>query len=83
MRVVEFRGAPVKRQRKINADQLLLTFYDRPPQVVTVEEWATCTNNKYYSGDVRRCDVVRNRSSKKKKAGKNHGHNRNAAASAR
>lgn len=83
MRVVEFRGVPVKRQRKINDDQLLLTFYDRPPQVVTVEEWATFANNKYYSGDVRRRDVVRNRAPKKKKDGKNHGHNRNAAAAAR
>lgn len=60
MRVVEFRGSAVKRQRKIGPDQILIVFYDRPPEVVSVDEWATFSNDQYYAGDVRRRDVVRN-----------------------
>jgi len=59
MRVVEFDGAAVKRQKKIGAGKILVVFYDRPPHVVTPEEWATRAVNRYYSGDVRRRDVVR------------------------
>lgn len=59
MRVVEFSGVAVKRQRKINKDQILVQFYNQPPKVVSVEEWAKHSGNKYYDGDVRRRDVVR------------------------
>lgn len=59
MRVVEFDGEAVKRQKKIDADKIRVVFYNRPPIVVTVEEWETRSHNKYYSGDVRRRDVVR------------------------
>jgi hypothetical protein len=79
MRVVEYRGRPVKRQRKIGSDQILLTYYDRPPEVVSVSEWESFANNKYYSASVRRCEVVRN--SKPKKV--NDGYDRDYAAAAR
>lgn len=59
MRVVEFDGEAVKRQRKIGADKILVVFYNRPPLVVTPEEWQSRSRNKFYAGDVRRRDVVR------------------------
>jgi hypothetical protein len=59
MRVVEFDGDAVKRQKKIGANKILVVFYDRPPIVVTPAEWAARSANRYYSGDVRRRDVVR------------------------
>lgn len=58
MRVVLFRGAAVKRQRKIGPNQILVVFYDRPPEVVSADEWETFSSNQYHT-DVRRCDVVR------------------------
>lgn len=60
MRVVEFDGQAVKRQKKVG-ENILVTFYtrNRPPLVVTPEEWEARSRNKYYSGDVRRRDVVR------------------------
>jgi hypothetical protein len=60
MRVVEFRGAAVKRQRKIGPNQILVVFYNSPPEVVSADEWETFSTNQYYEEDVRRCDVVRN-----------------------
>lgn len=62
MRTVEFRGSAVKRQRKIGPDQILIVFYDRPPEVVSAAEWETFSQNRYHT-DVRRCDVVRAQSS--------------------
>ena len=59
MRVVLFRGAAVKRQRKIGPDQILVVFYDRPPEVVSADEWETFSADQYHEADVRRCDVVR------------------------
>ena len=58
MRVVLFRGSAVKRQRKIGPNQILVVFYDRPPEVVSADEWETFSSNQYHT-DVRRCDVVR------------------------
>jgi len=60
MRVVEFRSFAVKRQRKIGPDQILLVFYDRPPEVVSVDEWETFSTNQYFDDGVKRSDVVRN-----------------------
>lgn len=59
MRVVVFRGAAVKRQRKIADDKILLVFYSRPPLVVTPTEWESEKTNMYYDADVKRRDVVR------------------------
>lgn len=59
MRVVEFSGVAVKRQRKINDNQILITFYNKPPKVVSVKDWEQFSGNKYYGNNVRRCDVVR------------------------
>lgn len=59
MRVVTFRGAAVKRQRKISEDKILLVFYSRPPVVVTPAEWETEKQNLYYDATVRRREVVR------------------------
>jgi hypothetical protein len=59
MRVVTFRGAAVKRQRKISDDKILLVFYSRPPLVVTAAEWDAEKQNKYYDANVKRSDVVR------------------------
>jgi len=59
MRVVVFRGAAVKRQRKIGDDKILLVFYSRPPLVVTANEWESEKQNMYYAAGVKRRDVVR------------------------
>lgn len=59
MRVVTFRGAAVKRQRKIGDDKILLVFYSRPPVVVTPQEWESAKQNMYYDAGVKRRDVVR------------------------
>jgi hypothetical protein len=59
MRVVLFRGAAVKRQRKIGDDKILLVFYSRPPIVVTPQEWESEKQNMYYDASVRRRDIVR------------------------
>lgn len=79
MRVVEFRGSAVKRQRKIGSDQILIVFYDREPEVVSVDEWETFSKNQYYENDVRRCDVVRNTNLKPMKVN-NNGDDRRTAA---
>jgi hypothetical protein len=63
MRTVEYRGAAVKRQKKIGPDQIKVVFYDRPPEVVSADEWETFSQNRYHETDVRRCDVVRAQSS--------------------
>lgn len=59
MRVVSFRGHAVKRQRKIGPDQILVVFYDKPPEVISADEWEKSSQNQYFEG-VRRRDVVRN-----------------------
>jgi hypothetical protein len=59
MRVVEYHGVAVKRQRKISKNEMVLTFYNKDPQVVSVRDWAKYSNSKFYNDDVRRCDVVR------------------------
>jgi len=59
MRVVTFRGAAVKRQRKIDENKILLVFYSKPPLVVTPKEWEAEKANIYYDADVKRRDVVR------------------------
>lgn len=60
MRIVEYEGSPVKRQKKIGPDQILLTFYTRPPMVVTPEEWARNRCNRFIDdSSARRRDVVR------------------------
>jgi hypothetical protein len=60
MRVVEFRGYAVKRQRKIGPDQILVVFYNRAPEVVSADEWETFSTNQYFDAGVKRSDVVRN-----------------------
>lgn len=59
MRVVTFRGAAVKRQRKIGDDKILLVFYSRPPLVVSPQEWEAEKQNMYYESGVKRRDIVR------------------------
>lgn len=59
MRVVTFRGAAVRRQRKIGDDKILLVFYSRPPIVVTAAEWNAEKQNMYYDASAKRSDVVR------------------------
>lgn len=59
MRVVTYKGAAVKRQRKIGEQKILLIFYNQPPLVVTPEEWEEFRGNLYYDANVRRKDVVR------------------------
>lgn len=59
MRIVMFRGAAVKRQRKIDDNKILLVFYSRPPLVVTPDEWEAERISKFFAGDVRRRDIVR------------------------
>ena len=60
MRIVEYKGSPVKRQKKVAADQILLTFYTRPPMVVTPEEWSRNRCNRFINDlAARRCHVAR------------------------
>jgi hypothetical protein len=59
MRVVTFEGQAVKRQKKISDDKILLVFYNRPPRVVTPDQWDAGKQNKYYDGSTPRKDVVR------------------------
>jgi hypothetical protein len=77
MRVVEFRGHAVKRQRKIGPDQILVVFYSRPPEVVSVDEWETFSTNQYFEDGVKRSEVVRNLKPMKVSAD---GYNRRTAA---
>lgn len=61
VRVVEFDGKAVKRQRQSDDGKIKVCFYDSrlPDLVVTPEMWKARARNKYYSGDVRRRYVVR------------------------
>lgn len=59
MRVVTFNGTAVKRQKKIDADKILLWFYSRKPQVVSVAEWEAGKQNMYFGADAPRHKVVR------------------------
>lgn len=59
MRVVEYSGVAVKKQRKINGRDLLLTFYDQTQKIVSIKDWEQNAANKYYDASVRRRDVVR------------------------
>jgi hypothetical protein len=64
MRIVEYNGVPVKRQKRINKwgspHEIRVVFYDRPPIVVTPEEWEANAKNKYFDNpSIRRCNVVR------------------------
>jgi hypothetical protein len=59
MRVVEYNGVAVKRQRKIGANEILLVFYDQPPLVVSSKDWEKYSQNRYYNDGVKRSEVVR------------------------
>jgi hypothetical protein len=60
MRIVEYKGSPVKRQKKVGPDQILLIFFTRPPIVVTPEEWSRNRCNRFIDDPAfRRRDVVR------------------------
>lgn len=60
MRVVEYNGLPVKRQKKVGPNEIKVVFYDdNPPIVVTVKQWNQNSRNKYFDDPhVRRRDVV-------------------------
>lgn len=60
MRIVQYDGHAVKRQRKISDNEILITFYSREPLVVTPQEWERNAENKYFDDpSLRRRDVVR------------------------
>ena len=60
MRIVEYNGSPVKRQKKVGPDQILLVFFTRPPMVVTSDEWSKNRCNRFIDDPTaRRRDVVR------------------------
>jgi len=60
MRVVEYNGLPVKRQKKIGLNEIKIAFYDdNPPIVVTVKEWVQNSCNRYFDDpSIKRRDVV-------------------------
>lgn len=60
MRVVEYNGLPVKRQKKVGPNEIKIVFYDdNPPRIVTVKEWNKNSRNRYFDDpSVKRCDVV-------------------------
>lgn len=60
MRIVEYSGVPVKRQKKVGSDQIKVFFYDRAPIVVTAREWAHSARDRFFDDPaVRRRDVMR------------------------
>jgi hypothetical protein len=60
MRIVEYNGAPVKRQTKVGPDQIKVVFYDRAPIIVTSQQWAQNARHRFFDDPaVRRRDVVR------------------------
>lgn len=60
MRIVEYNGHAVKRQRKLADGQILITFYDQAPVAVTPQDWRANSKSVYFdSPNVRRRDVVR------------------------
>lgn len=60
MRIVEYGGLPVKRQKKIGPNEIKITFYDNnPPIVVTGAQWEKYSRNRYYDDPcVKRSEVV-------------------------
>jgi hypothetical protein len=59
MRIVEYSGHAVKRQRKLADGQILVTFYDSAPLAVTPQEWRNNSKSVYFDDpSVRRRDVV-------------------------
>lgn len=61
MRIVTYKDWPVKRQKKIGDDKLLLRFYERPPITVTLAEWAEHKGDRFFPAGVRRRNVIRAR----------------------
>lgn len=59
MRVITFRGWPVKRQRKIDENKILVRFYEHPPTTVTVAEWEEGRQEQLFPSGVKRSRVVR------------------------
>lgn len=58
MRVVTFQGHAVKRQKKVGSN-ILLTFYNYPPMLVTPAVWEADKKNLYYSAELKRRELVR------------------------
>lgn len=60
MRIVMFEGRAVKKQHRTADNSMRVVFYDNtPPRIVSVEAWRNGATNKYYDGNKRRADVVR------------------------
>jgi hypothetical protein len=60
MRIVEYNGHAVKRQRKLADGKILVVFYDQPPVTVAPKEWRDNSRSVYFDDPgVRRRDVVR------------------------
>ncbi|NDD53131.1 hypothetical protein EBZ39_04490 [bacterium] len=65
MRIVEYRGVPVKRQKRIFDHDgvdlgIRITFYDgRAPIVVSTDDWQKNSKNRYFGPEAKRCEVVR------------------------
>lgn len=77
MRVVTFNGWPVKRQKKIAENKILLRFYERPPITVTSEEWEADRRDHFFSDSVQRSQIVR---TKNIKGNHEHDHNKDENA---
>lgn len=59
MRIVEYRGIPVKRQYWV-ARGIKVVFYDRAPIVISPSDWAKNHTNKFFDDpSVKRSAVVR------------------------
>jgi hypothetical protein len=64
MRIVEYHGTSVKRQKRIGPNQIKVVFYDRHPIIVAEEQWARNSANRFIDHpNVRRREVVRQRRS--------------------
>ena len=75
MRVVTYKGWPVKRQKKVGENKILVRFYEQPPITVTSEEWEKNRKDQYFSDCVQRSQIVR-----AKITGENHEHDHNTKA---
>lgn len=61
MRVVEFDGLFVRKQKRQADGKIRVTFYDpkHPPRYVTEAEWVRGATNRYYPDGTSRAAVVR------------------------
>ena len=60
MRIVEYGGVPVKRQKQVGTNHVKVVFFDREWIIVTLQEWVHNRRDRFFDDPaVRRRDVIR------------------------